>query len=185
MASAVPHQLLRASIGAWIGWFTGLGDIFRNAGMGLINAFWEGIQAAWGTLKTGFTNLLDGLRSLLPFSDAKEGPLSQLTKSGQSLLPTFARGIKQNADEPYRVVAESLSTINLTPPVMPPMSYEPFPVGRNSDKGSSSTGASPSVVFQKGAISVSVSGASAIDDLEERLTEIFSRASLRLGVANA
>jgi hypothetical protein len=40
------------------------------------------------------------------------------------------------------------------------------------------------VVFERGAITVTVTGASALDDLEERLTEIFSRAALRLGVSH-
>jgi len=176
---------IKGIFGAWIGWFIGLSDIFRNAGMGLINAFWEGIQAAWGTLKEGFTGLLDGLRSLLPFSDAKEGPLSQLTKSGQSLLPTFARGIERNADEPYRVVAESLSTIRLEPPVIPPVAFEQTAKGSSSENLNNSSGSNPSVVFQRGSIQVSVSGGGALENLEERLTEIFSRASLRLGVSHA
>jgi len=176
---------IKGIFGAWVGWFTGLKDIFLNAGMGLINAFWEGIQAAWGTLKEGFTKLLEGLRSLLPFSDAEEGPLSALTQSGKSLLPTFARGIEQTSDEPAQAVSKSLSTIRLEPPSFPPLSYEAQP-GNHPEKPDSSAGSSsPSVIFQKGAISVSVSGASALDDLEERLTEIFARASLRLGVFNA
>ena len=37
------------------------------------------------------------LRNLLPFSDAKEGPLSNLTLSGQSIVLTLANGIKVSA----------------------------------------------------------------------------------------
>ena len=40
------------------------------------------------------------------------------------------------------------------------------------------------VVFQRGAFQITVSGANAVDDLEDRLTEIFSRAALRLGVSH-
>ncbi len=177
---------IKGIFGAWIGWFAGLADIFLNAGIGLVEAFWEGIQAAWGTLKEGFTKLLEGLRSLLPFSDAEEGPLSALTKSGRSLLPTFASGIEQESDAPAQAVSRSLSTIRLEPPSFASISYEPQP-GNYSGKlnGSDAGSSAPSVVFQKGAISVTVSGIDALDDLEERLTEIFARASLRLGVSHA
>lgn len=171
--------------GAYIGWFTGLKDIFLNAGSGLINAFWEGIQAAWGTLKEGFTGLLGGLAKLLPHSDAEEGPLSTLTASGKSLMPTFARGIEQNADAPALAVSKSLSTIRLAVPSIPPLSYEAPARSHSEIPDSSARDRSPSVVFQSGAISIAVSGATALEDLEERLTEIFSRASLRLGVADA
>ena len=37
---------------------------------------------------------LTGVRNLLPFSDAKEGPLSDITASGRALIETFARGIE-------------------------------------------------------------------------------------------
>ncbi len=177
---------IKGIFGAWIGWFTGLGEIFMNAGSGLIDAFWAGIQAAWGTLKEGFTNLLDGLRSLLPFSDAEEGPLSQLTQSGKSLLPTFAKGIEQGSDAPIEAMSTSLGSISLQAPRIPPLEMEP--AGSTNSKGMldhSSQSDAPSVVFQRGAFQISVSGSGSIDDLEERLTEIFSRLSLRLGVSHA
>ena len=40
------------------------------------------------------------------------------------------------------------------------------------------------VVFERGAFQITVTGADGIDDLEGQLTELFSRAALRLGVAN-
>ena len=74
------------------------------------------------------SGLLEGVRDLLPFSDAKRGPLSELTTSGSS-----------------------------------------------SKAG---------VVFERGAFQITVNGADGLDDLEGQLTEILSRAALRLGVAN-
>jgi TP901 family phage tail tape measure protein len=43
-------------------------------------------------VKTG----LSKIRNLLPFSDAKEGPLSALTSSGQAIMNTLATGVKQS-----------------------------------------------------------------------------------------
>ena len=40
------------------------------------------------------------------------------------------------------------------------------------------------VVFERGAFQITVSGATGLDELEERLTEIFSRSALRLGVSH-
>jgi TP901 family phage tail tape measure protein len=175
---------IKGIFGAWMDWLVGLKDIFLNAGSGLIDAFWAGIQAAWSTLKEGFTNLLEGLRSLLPFSDAEEGPLSSLTKSGRSLLPTFARGIEQGADEPVEAVNTSLAKIQLGAPSIPPLEVEPT-ANRQGMLDGSTASDTPSIVFQRGAFLITVSGADSIDDLEERLTEIFGRLALRLGVSYA
>jgi hypothetical protein len=62
-------------------------------------------------------------------------------------------------------------------PVTPAVSQAPSA----ADTG----GSGASVVFQPGAFNITVSGTGALDDLELRLTEIFSRAALRLGGANA
>jgi TP901 family phage tail tape measure protein len=208
----------------WVTWITGLGGIFMDAGKGLIGAFWQGIQAAWGQLKTDFTTILDNLRSLLPFSDAKEGPLSQLTASGSAFVTTFSAGIKAAADVPVQALSGLLEGVrellpfsdaktgplaNLTTSgasVMPTFAAgmektAEAPVGAMADAlgGLSmspvtpaasaapveSGGSGGSVVFQPGAFNITVSGAGALDDLELRLTEIFSRAALRLGGANA
>ena len=176
---------MKAIFGGWLDWFTGLGDIFSNAGAGLIDAFWAGIQAAWGRLQEGFSGLLEGLRDLLPFSDAAEGPLSELTKSGRSLLPTFASGIAQTADAPVAAVSNALGSIALQAPRIPPVQMEapgrPAVPGRSAEAAGDDSGG---VDFQRGAFQITISGANAIDDLEDRLTDIFSRAALRLGVSH-
>jgi hypothetical protein len=48
-------------------------------------------------------NALGKLRSLLPFSDAKEGPLSTLTASGKALLKTLADGMLSTLALPAKV----------------------------------------------------------------------------------
>lgn len=72
-------------------------EAFKESGQKLISTFTEGIKnvisAPYEAVKGG----LDKLRKLLPFSDAKEGPLSQLTKSGRSVFQTMATGMNQEA----------------------------------------------------------------------------------------
>jgi hypothetical protein len=100
-------------------------------------------------------------------------------------MPTFASGIEKTADLPARAVANALSNVSLEAPRIPPMQIEkggqagaPAPA---SETGSSQKAG---VVFERGAFQISVTGADGMDDLEGQLTEIFSRAALRLGVAN-
>lgn len=51
---------------------------------------------------------------MLPFSDAKEGPLSQLTLSGTKVLTTLTEGIKTVDNAPAEAVEESFNKINLS-----------------------------------------------------------------------
>jgi hypothetical protein len=44
---------------------------------------------------------LEKLRNLLPFSDAKEGPLSALTLSGERLMGTLGKGVMSGASDLY------------------------------------------------------------------------------------
>lgn len=72
---------------------------FLDAGKGLMNAIIDGIKNKASAVKDSVTGVLDSARDLLPFSDAKEGPLSDLTASGERFSETFAKGIKDNAAE--------------------------------------------------------------------------------------
>jgi TP901 family phage tail tape measure protein len=72
----------------------------RVAGMGaaIVDTIINGIRARIGALLATVQGALAKVRALLPGSDAKEGPLSTLTKSGQSLLTTFAQGVNKSGD---------------------------------------------------------------------------------------
>lgn len=208
-----------------VDWISGLAQTFYEAGKGFVNAILDGIKAAWSGLVDSVTGLMGDLRDLLPFSDAKKGPLSsltasgsafidtfasgmknaasgamealsgvlgdlrdllpfsdakagplsELTKSGAAVMPTFASGIDQTSDAPMRAVAGALSEITMEPPSIPPPPAPSTP---------SSSGQKGQVVFEDGAFQITVNGADGLDDLEDRITEIFSRASMRLGVTH-
>jgi hypothetical protein len=74
-----------------------------EAGKSVVNTVAEGaksvVTAPYKAAKTAF----GFVRSLLPFSDAEEGPLSDLTAAGRSLLETFARGMASVADLPAKM----------------------------------------------------------------------------------
>lgn len=74
--------------------FGGLANWWRTSGSGMVDAFFGGISSAWNRGLAWFHELVAKLRALLPGSDAREGPLRDLTRSGRMLPVTFAAGVK-------------------------------------------------------------------------------------------
>ncbi|MBM9499365.1 hypothetical protein JWG44_03780 [Leptospira sp. 201903071] len=66
----------------------------KESGKGLFTAFSEGIMDSISDLKKTITSILSVIDRFLPHSNALEGPLSNLTGSGQSFVDTFSLGIK-------------------------------------------------------------------------------------------
>ncbi len=91
------------------------GDItFFDAGKNILIALGDGIWSAvtypYQMLKKG----LGKLRALLPFSNAKEGPLSALTASGSALLETLASGMQQTQGMPVKIFTSAVQGIKST-----------------------------------------------------------------------
>jgi len=118
----------------FLGWL--LGNLFKLATLnGWINLFKSGQQLI-ATLVAGIKsmasapiaalkNIFQKLRNLLPFSDAKEGPLSQLTLSGSRIMSTLGQGIAGAAPGLHRTMATALAGAALTTSltVAPPPSF--------------------------------------------------------------
>jgi TP901 family phage tail tape measure protein len=88
--------------------FTGLGEWWRGAGAGFVNAFIEGIKGAWSGGIAAIRELFMKLRAYLPFSDAKTGPLSDLTASGKAFAVTFATGVQSGDDDVEGAVGRAM-----------------------------------------------------------------------------
>ncbi|HWP50101.1 MAG TPA: phage tail tape measure protein, partial [Clostridia bacterium] len=88
--------------------FTGLPEWFRKSGAGLLEAFSNGIQSMVEKPVAVVSDALQRIRKLLPFSDAKEGPLSDLTLSGSRVFTTWDEGMQQTADVPARTMEKAL-----------------------------------------------------------------------------
>ena len=69
-----------------------VGDMGTTAGKGLIQAFADGITSNRSILLAAVDSVLGEVRERLPSSDAKKGPLSDLTRSGKALVRTFVGG---------------------------------------------------------------------------------------------
>jgi len=67
----------------------------------------SGIRSAMSVPYEAARSVLSRLRRLLPFSDAKEGPLSTLTRSGAALLEAFSSGITTASKLPARALREA------------------------------------------------------------------------------
>ena len=76
------------------GLLIGYGEKMRNAGSMLMEMLAKGITNAVGKVTGAVTGVLDKVRSFLPSSDAKEGPLSNLTAMGAAIPETLAQGMQ-------------------------------------------------------------------------------------------
>lgn len=121
-------SLLEGITGAWnsiLDFFDGL-NLFES-GAKLISTLKDGIVSMASSLLDSVTGIFSKIRNLLPFSDAKEGPLSTLTLSGTRMMTTLAEGVNQGKDALTNSVSGALGEagkqINgfqgqLTPPEM-------------------------------------------------------------------
>ena len=81
---------------AWKGvieWLEGFS--LYDVGTAILTTLGEGILGAGGWLLDQVTSVFGKVRDLLPFSDAKQGPLSRLTASGTSILGTLGEGVRR------------------------------------------------------------------------------------------
>ena len=65
-----------------------------EVGGAIINTIKDGFLNSFGALKDTVVQGFQELRNLLPFSDAKKGPFSDLTQSGRALVETISKGIR-------------------------------------------------------------------------------------------
>lgn len=90
-------------------WLSGI-NLFES-GARLLDTFKEGILSRVESLKQTFSDALGRLRNLLPFSDAKEGPLSTLTLSGARLMSTLGEGMNAGFPGLYNTLSSKLGSL--------------------------------------------------------------------------
>lgn len=69
---------------------------FVSAGKGLVDAIVDGIKDSPGAVKNAVEDVVGDAREYLPFSPAKEGPMSDLDESGASIPETLAENAQAN-----------------------------------------------------------------------------------------
>lgn len=85
---------------------------FRESGKKILTTFTEGIKSAISAPVEAVKGGLQKIRNMLPFSDAKTGPLSTLTLSGHRTMTTYATGLQQAVEAPAEVMEGALSRIS-------------------------------------------------------------------------
>lgn len=93
------------------------GTEFKESGSALLDSFTEGVKNVINKPVEVVKEGLAKVRRLLPFSDAKEGPLSTLTRSGRAFVETIAGGMKARSGLLKTVATGVLAGAMLTAPV--------------------------------------------------------------------
>ena len=75
---------------------------FLEFGKNLMRTLADGILAAPGAVWDALKSALGAVGRLLPSSDAREGPLSRLTRSGRSIITTLGEGVRRAGSLPLR-----------------------------------------------------------------------------------
>ena len=87
---------------------------FRESGSKIMSTFTEGIKSAISAPVEAVKSGLAKVRQLLPFSDAKEGPLSTLTLSGRRVFETITSGMIQTQNLPAEVTDKAFGNMDLS-----------------------------------------------------------------------
>jgi len=91
-----------------------LGGLLYNAGRNVVQGLIDGINAMIGRVASAAGNLAGTIRAYLPFSPAKEGPLSGLgnpEQSGRKIAEMVGDGIVQNVNVPASAMQRALAPI--------------------------------------------------------------------------
>lgn len=112
---------------ALVGDLWGVGDSIRAAwgevmayldsinlfecGAKLLSTIVDGIKSAAGALVDSVKGVFQKVRNLLPFSDAKEGPLSTLTLSGSRLMTTLGEGVNAGFPSLMQTISGKFQTL--------------------------------------------------------------------------
>jgi TP901 family phage tail tape measure protein len=106
----VPIKMVTSVISTMISYFKGDISLYES-GRRLIGTFVDGITSMAKAPFEAVSSILGRVRNLLPFSDAKEGPLSQLTLSGQKVMDTLGEGITGAAPQLRATAVDALSGV--------------------------------------------------------------------------
>lgn len=93
------------------GIITGAISWFGQSGSKIMSTFANGIKNAISKPVEMVKSGLSKIRKMLPFSDAKEGPLSTLTLSGKRVFETINTGMNKTIDLPSKTTKKALGKV--------------------------------------------------------------------------
>lgn len=104
-----PLEQIRSGIEATTSWLSNID--WSAHGRALMTTLANGIRSAATAPYRAVSGALERARNLLPFSDAREGPLSRLTASGQAIPTTLAEGIARADSAPANALQGVLRNV--------------------------------------------------------------------------
>lgn len=110
--SGLGASMISGLQGAWnsvLEYFSGL-SLFES-GSRLLGTFVDGLKSMAGSVVDSVKGVFQKVRNMMPFSDAKEGPLSTLTLSGSRLMTTFGEGVNQGFPALYETISGKFKAI--------------------------------------------------------------------------
>jgi hypothetical protein len=138
-----------------IGLVKGSVNMFMNAGKAIMDGLWKGIEGSMGWIKDKFKGFIGGLRNMLPFSPAKEGPFSGKgypLYSGMAIVDSFAEGIDKRSAYAQSAMSRMAGQVrgqlgggNFTATVQPKLA---------GSMGLAEIGGGKTIVFNEGAVQI-------------------------------
>ena len=107
-------EWIKSGINGVITWITSKIAWFGEAGRKIVSTLVGGIKSVAMAPVEAVKGIFSFVRNLLPFSDAKAGPLSDLTLSGRRVIETVTTGINQAQDLPAEAVEQSFAQVRTT-----------------------------------------------------------------------
>jgi len=83
---------------------------WSQSGSQIIGTLIDGIKRKAGELVNNVKDVFGKVRKLLPFSDAKEGPFSDLTLSGSRIISTLGEGVKTGRNDFRKTLSDTLQS---------------------------------------------------------------------------
>lgn len=146
---------------------------FFGSGQKIISTLVAGMKSMTFGPVDAMKEIFSKVRNLLPFSDAKEGPLSRLTLSGSRIMSTLGEGITGGAPTLQRAMTAALAGAALTTsiavaplPAQAQMGKAGAKVAEKSNGSGQSSGKSFTITIQNLTLPGVTSGADFIEQLQ-------------------
>jgi tape measure domain-containing protein len=170
-----------------LGIFSNAGNWLKNAGKNVITGLWDGLKSAWKSVADWFTDKLNWIKGLWPFSPAKHGPLSgggNPFYMGENFVGLLADGLNSSAGLIDRAMSGLAGQMRLGNPVKDLSNGLAVPdprVGRSPLLGTTLTAVGPAASSSIGPIAIQVEvnapatredGMRVADEVERVLREV-------------
>lgn len=150
---------------------TGAVSWFFDSGKKVVSTFANGIKASFTGAVDAVKGGLQKIRNMLPFSDAKEGPLSTLTLSGQRTMTTYAHGLTLAQDAPADAMEQGLRRTKSALEREPAKKRSSDTRTAEKPEGSGTDSPARQIVIKKLIMQVDISKIKDLQQLQELLAE--------------